>query len=378
MKKQQPFHNALGTFWLQRFPLQSSPTLQAWDAADEYLLAYCVENKLLNKKNRLLIINDQFGALHTSLQAYPRQSWSDSYLNQSASLHNLRLNQFEPLLDFVPSTSNPQGMFELVLIKIPKTLALLEDQLIKLKPHINAKTQIISAAMTRNLHTSTLKLFEKILGTTRTTLAKKKARLVLTEYKNNHLKLTSPYPNQRLMKPLDLQLQHHANVFSKSKLDLGSLLMIEQFKHLPTARFIVDLACGSGVLGIMAKRHQPESQINFLDESYMAVASAQLNYESYYYDKSRFIVGDSLSQFNPKQAIDLILCNPPFHQQHALGDQMAWRMFTQSFKQLTQGGVLWIVGNRHLHYQSKLKKIFGNSQLIIENKKFQVISAYKK
>ncbi len=365
-----------GAYQLQRLPLQKKQTLRAWDAADEYLLNHLHQKNILTEESKLLIINDQFGALATSLNAYAPKSWSDSYTNQRSTAHNVQLNQLKSAHQFIPSTEEPAGIFNTVLIKIPKTSALLEDQLIKLKAHINAESHIIAAAMTRNIHTSTLKLFEKILGTTTTSLAQKKARLIFTQYENSNTEIKSSYPKGYHVKSLGIHLSNHANIFSKDKLDFGSLLLLEQFKKLPSAQHIVDLGCGNGILGIIAQRHQPQSKISFVDESYMAVASAKMNYEKIYKDdtQSEFIVGDCLNQL-PDRDIDLILCNPPFHQQHSIGDQIAWRMFTQSAKHLKKGGELWIVGNQHLRYAAKLKKIFGNSKIMATNKKFQVISA---
>ena len=367
-----------GTYQLQRLPLQKRQTLRAWDAADEYLLHHLHQENSLTVDSKLLIINDQFGALATSLNTYAPTSWSDSYINQLSTVHNYQHNQLKLVPPFIPSTETPVGIFSTVLIKIPKTSALLEDQLIKLKAHINTETHIIAAAMTRNIHTSTLKLFEKILGTTTTSLAKKKARLIFATYEKAKIEIKPPYPKDYHVKSLGIYLSNHANIFSKDKLDLGTQLMLEQFKNLPLAKNMVDLGCGNGVLGIIAKRHQPQSVIHFLDESYMAVASAKMNYEKIYKDhtQSEFIVSDGLNQLSISH-VDLILCNPPFHQQHTVGDQIAWRMFTQSAKYLKEGGELWIVGNRHLHYAAKLKKIFGNSQIISTNKKFQVIRASK-
>ena len=376
MNSNEQFETPYGAYQLQRLPLQKRQTLRAWDAADEYLLNHLHQENALTANSKLLIINDQFGALATCLNAYAPVSWSDSCLNQLSSVHNYQLNQLKSVHQFIPSTETPMGLFSTVLIKIPKTSALLEDQLIKLKAHINSDTHIIATAMTRNIHTSTLKLFDKILGTTTTSLAKKKARLIFTQYEKSSTEIKPPYPKDYHVKSLGIHLSNHANLFSKGKLDLGSLLMLEQFKKLPPAPHIVDLGCGNGVLGIIAQRHQPQSKISFLDESYMAVASAKMNYEKIYKDntQSDFIVSDSLNLLSDDK-VDLILCNPPFHQQHTIGDQIAWRMFAQSAKCLKKDGELWIVGNRHLHYAAKLKKIFGNRQVIAANKKFQVISA---
>jgi 16S rRNA G1207 methylase RsmC len=372
------FKTPFGNYQLQRIPQQ--PTLRAWDAADEYLLNHLDSLNTLNKDSKLLIINDQFGALVTCLNRYMPSSWSDSYINQLATVYNLRQNKLSTTAyQFIPSTTVPQTSFDVVLIKIPKTKALLEDQLIKLTAYINTDTIIIAAAMTRNLHTSTLTLLEKCIGITRTSLAKKKARLIFTQYQTTQTTITPFYPKDYHVKSLGLYLSNHANVFSKEKLDYATLLMLEQFRKLPAAKQIVDLGCGNGVLGIMAQRHQPQSTVHFLDESYMAMASAKMNYEKVY-KKSRessFSVSDGLKQLSvPK--VDLILCNPPFHQQHSIGDQIAWRMFSQSAKHLNKGGQLWIVGNRHLQYAAKLKKIFGNSKVLAANNKFQVIIAVKK
>src|SRR5699024_11270338 len=72
-----------------------------------------------------------------------------------------------------------------------------------------------------------------------------------------------------------------------------------------------------------------------------------------------------------------VLCNPPFHQQHALTDNVAWEMFHHARRCLKINGELYIVANRHLDYFHKLKKIFGNCTTIATNNKFVVLKAVK-
>ncbi len=68
----------------------------------------------------------------------------------------------------------------MVLIKVPKTMALLEQQLRALRNVVTPQTRIIAGAKARDIHTSTLELFEKVLGPTTTTLAwKKRASLTV-------------------------------------------------------------------------------------------------------------------------------------------------------------------------------------------------------
>ena len=364
-----------GEHCLQRLPLQNNEPNRAWDAADEYLLS-ALADQPPNQDNTILLVNDQFGALSISLNDYPITNWGDSFISKKAITHNFKLNELPPSPTYISSTSGLTQTFDTVLIKIPKTLSLLEQQLIDLRKHIHTDTTIIAGGMVKHIHTSTLELFEKIIGTTTTSLARKKARLIFTKLENK-ADISSPYPTSFLDDELNLELINHANVFSRKSLDIGARFMIEQFNQLLDASSIIDLGCGNGVLGIMAKRQQPAATLHFVDESYMAIASAKENYQNAIENNdANFYVSDSLSD-TPNLHADLILCNPPFHQNHAVGDQTAWRMLKQSHQQLVNNGKLWVIGNRNLGYHIKLKRLFGNCTTMGSNKKFVVLSATK-
>ena len=66
-----------------------------------------------------------------------------------------------------------------------------------------------------------------------------------------------------------------------------------------------------------------------------------------------------------------------FHQQQVVGDFLAWRIFQQAREALVTGGALYIVGNRHLDYHQKLKRLFGNCTLVASNKNFVILKAVK-
>ena len=78
----------------------------------------------------------------------------------------------------------------MLLIRVPKSLALLEDQLLRLAPSVHEGTVVVGTGMVKEIHTSTLRLFERILGPTRTSLAERKARLVLCT--PDHTELVTP------------------------------------------------------------------------------------------------------------------------------------------------------------------------------------------
>ena len=163
--------------------------------------------------------------------------------------------------------------------------------------------------------------------------------------------------------------------------------MLKQLDKCPRANKIIDLGCGNGALGIIAHRLQPDAQLYFTDESYMAVKSAKESYQLNFCDHSDHPASDKvnfeaanilISSRSEDHKADLILCNPPFHQAHTIGDHIAWQMFKQSLKALNNGGELWVIGNRHLAYHIKLKKLFGNCKTIASNNKFVVLAARKR
>ena len=375
----ETFNSAFGDIQLERIPLIRNDTLRAWDAADELLLNQLNEQDVPLANSKILLVNDNFAALACALQGYDIQSWSDSYIAHLALLHNFKLNGFtdsvKPIA--VPSTKKPQGDIDIVLLKVPKTLALLEEQLKQLRPRLKPDSLIIAGAMIKHLPGSAIQLFEDILGSTHTSLAKKKARLIFSQLDTNKKIAASTYPYSYFEKDIQLQLSNHANVFSKEKLDIGARFMLQQFKQLPAACKVIDLGCGNGVLGILAQRQLPEAQVHFVDESYMAIASAQTNYQVAHPEKMAFFhTSDSLNQAQIESP-DLIICNPPFHQQHTIGDQIAWAMLKQGYSALVKGGTFWLVGNRHMAYHVKMKKLFGNCTTVASDKKFVVLSSIK-
>jgi 16S rRNA (guanine1207-N2)-methyltransferase len=149
--------------------------------------------------------------------------------------------------------------------------------------------------------------------------------------------------------------------------------------HLPTgrgtARF-ADLGCGSGILGTVAARQNPQAGLVFTDESFMAVESAKATFLGAVGDDrfAEFLVTDALDRVEP-DSVDIVLNNPPFHDGHVKGDAIAWRMFVEAKRTLRTGGELYVVGNRHLGYHEKLKRLFGNWETVGSNPKFVVLRA---
>ena len=362
---------------LIRQPEQPNEPLQAFDAADEYLLAQLHEQGLPTS-TRILILNDSFGALASSLANQMQLTSSgDSHLAHLALEKNLQRNALQAdAVNFVPASDMPQGPFDRVLIRVPKTLALLEEQLIRLHGQLAPGAQVIAGAMIKHLPRAAGDLLEKYIGPVQASLAVKKARL-LTATPIDKPAPVSPYPTRYRLDQPAIELINHANLFCREELDIGTRAFLP---HLPKALGnlrVADLGCGNGVLGIVYALSNPQAQMTLVDESYMAVQSARENWQAVLSERPADIrAGDGLAE-QPMDSLDLVLCNPPFHQQQVVGDFLAWRMFTQAKTALGKGGELWIVGNRHLGYHLKLKRLFGKVEQVAATPKFVILRAIK-
>jgi len=385
------FQSSFGSFQLRRYPVRKKETLRAWDSADEYVLQHLEENELLQEDTSLLIINDSFGGLSVPLNEFQPVVVSDSYLSMQAILLNEKNNDIdEDSITVIDSLLTPESILNIrsdignhiVLIKIPKSLAMLEDQLHRIRPMLDQQTVIIATAMTKHIHMSTLALFEEIIGPTKSSLAKKKSRLIFSQFDASLTVADNPYPKSYVLPykldDVDIEIKNHAAVFSQEKLDPGARFFIENIPVGENYKTIVDLGCGNGVLGLMAAIKNPSAKIIFTDESYMAVESSISNFLSVFDDtrEAEFLQTDCL-QGVEENSVSLILCNPPFHQNHAINDNVAWQMFSESRLALETKGALWVIGNRHLAYHAKLKKIFGNSEVVASNRKFVIVKAIK-
>jgi 16S rRNA (guanine1207-N2)-methyltransferase len=334
-------------------------------------------------KGEILIVNDNAGALSTALADHHPKMLSDSYLVHVATCNNLARNALDvsavqPLASFDPLPAS----IDVVVMKIPKSLALLEDQLYRIAPHIHEKTVFIAGAMTRHIHTSTLKLFANIVGPIRSSFSERKARLIFCNPDRALERPPNPWPKTYTVGTN--VITSHAGVFSASRLDGGTGFLLEHLTQPAEPLRVVDLGCGNGILGVRTAFNNPEAEVTFIDESYRAVASAEATFRANLGPArtARFLVGNGMFEMANgvpplKGSIDRVLNNPPFHENHAICDAMAWQMFSESRAVLRRGGELWVVGNRHLAYHAKLKHLFGNCDLVSSNARFVVLRAFR-
>ncbi len=365
-----------GTFELHRYPERSRSTLRAWDAADAFVLRALANDP---PTGPVIVVNDGFGALAAGLHEHDPTVVADSLNSRIGIEANLDRNGLDPVTltaEVPPSAGDgakPADGFTTVVIKVPKSLGQLEEQLHQLRPLVTADTVILGAGMVKQIHTSTLELFERILGSTTTSLAERKARLIHCRFDPERVPDANPWP---LSWRYDgMTIVNRGGVFSATSVDIGSRFLLENLPA-PTGGHVIDLGCGNGLLGVAAAIGDVAAEVTFVDVSAAAIDSAQQSWEANHPGRIANVhLADRLVNVAERATADLVLNNPPFHDERAVGDATAWDMFVDSHLVLKPGGELRVVANRQLGHHSKLKKIFGNCETVAANRKFVVLSA---
>ncbi|MET9872835.1 50S rRNA methyltransferase, partial [Streptomyces sp. NPDC006386] len=140
-----------GALALTRFPEDPRDRLRAWDASDEYLLRH-LAGEDVPLSGTVVVVGDRWGALVTALAAHRPVQITDSYLTQEATRANLARAGAEPgAVRLLTTQDPPPERIDVLLVRVPKSLALLEDQLLRLAPAVHAGTVVVGTGMVKVL-----------------------------------------------------------------------------------------------------------------------------------------------------------------------------------------------------------------------------------
>lgn len=163
----------------------------------------------------------------------------------------------------------------------------------------------------------------------------------------------------------------HPGVFAGGALDPAAELLaqVAEFRRSGT---VLDLGCGNGILGMLAARLGPKSKVTLVDASASALVTASENCQRNHLPNTQVLPSDGMAAVRD-QRFDLVLCNPPFHQQRSHNSATALRFIREVGEALAPRGRFYLVANQFLHYEPTMQETFGNVTTVIDDGKYKVL-----
>lgn len=169
-----------------------------------------------------------------------------------------------------------------------------------------------------------------------------------------------------------LTIRSLPGVFSHGELDAGTQLLLDTLPALKGS--VLDFGCGAGVIGACIKQRYPNTQINMVDISALAVESARETLRFNALDGEVF-ASDVYSAVGEK--FDNIISNPPFHAGLKTHYAATETFLEKAPAHLNGRGKLMIVANSFLRYPPFIEAAFGHCDVAAKNNKFAIYQAVK-
>jgi 16S rRNA (guanine1207-N2)-methyltransferase len=166
-----------------------------------------------------------------------------------------------------------------------------------------------------------------------------------------------------------------AGVFSKHRVDFGSVLLIEEMQMEESAD-VLDMGCGYGPVGIVAATLACRGHVTMADVNERAVDLAKKNVGKNHIENVTVIVSDLFTNIPETQKFDVILTNPPIR----AGKRVVHQLFEEAYQRLKEKGVLWVVIQKKQggpSAQEKLASLFTTVEKVTQDKGYWILKAEK-
>ena len=164
-------------------------------------------------------------------------------------------------------------------------------------------------------------------------------------------------------------------IFSKSKLDEGSELLINTILPLQLGENILDIGCGYGPIGLSIAMFKLEASVTLADINPRAVTLCDKNAHMIGVS-SRVTCIESDLYSNIEGPYDSIVANPPIR----AGKKVTYALYEGAYQHLIDGGYFYFVIRKAQGASSAsqyVKEIFGNITLLKRHKGYHIYMARK-
>ena len=164
-------------------------------------------------------------------------------------------------------------------------------------------------------------------------------------------------------------------VFSKNKVDEGSLAFLKVLLPLELGKNILDLGCGYGTIGLTLAIAKKEARVTLADVNARALNMCKKNAEALNLSQRVTILQSDIYE-KIEGPYDSIVVNPPIR----AGKAVTYRMYEEAKQYLIDGGSLLIVIRKAQGAESAAKyieSIFGNIKMLDRHKGYHIYQAVK-
>lgn len=159
-------------------------------------------------------------------------------------------------------------------------------------------------------------------------------------------------------------------VFSFDRIDPGSALLAA---HLPALSGDgADLGAGTGFLSRAVLAQPSVEALHLVELDRRAFRCAEHNVVD---PRARFHWADARKV--PLAELDFVVTNPPFHAEGQEDHGLGQLFIAAAARMLRRSGTLWLVANRHLPYEAKLRAAFRTVETRVEEAGFKIFEARK-
>ena len=174
---------------------------------------------------------------------------------------------------------------------------------------------------------------------------------------------------------LQMKLKTDNGVFSKNRVDEGSLTLLKVILPLKLTGEILDLGCGYGTIGLTIAMSSPTARLTLADINSRALILCERNAKELGLSQRVTCLQSDIFE-NIEGRYDSLVLNPPIR----AGKKVTYAMYEQSRDYLIDGGSLFIVIRKAqgaLSAADFIKNVFGNCTLLKRHKGYYVYQAVK-
>jgi 16S rRNA (guanine1207-N2)-methyltransferase len=363
---------------LRRAPDIEAPDLVAVDATDRLLLDEAAALFPSCGAGEVLVVDDSYGALTLGAVAMHGATdvevWQDLLVGERALRANAERTGLTGTFRTFPFPSNEDDGARvpprLVLVQAPKGLEALREiaEAVARVAHPDA-TVLVGGRVKHMTHAMNDVLRDSFTDVS-ATLARQKSRVLVAR---GPVPGPSSFPHRQEHPDVGLTVCAHGAAFGGTKIDIGTRTLLAALDAAPApAGTVLDLGCGTGILAAALARRSPDVRVLAVDQSAAAVASTVATAAANAIADRITVVRDDAADSLPTGAVDLVVCNPPFHVGAAVVTTAADRLFAAAARVLRPGGELWTVYNSALRYKPELSRTVGSTRIVSQTTKFTV------